>query len=233
MLDLIALLVSTSVQDERDVIRRLKRGDAKALEEAVEAYSAVIFRLIYRIVNDRGVAEDLLQETFIRLWERAHLLDEQAQSIGPWLVTIARHKAFDYAGSRNCRVQTRTRELNEDLGLSEPGTAADEVMAAETVRQVRNALARLSAQQKEVILLAYYEGLSQTEIAEQLRQPLGTVKSRARGALRNMRESMSEQLVGGVTGSFGGALPHGSVKNTVARPLAYARGSVSVCTVMS
>jgi RNA polymerase sigma-70 factor (ECF subfamily) len=196
MLDLIALLVSTSVCNEGDVIRRLKSGDPKALEEAVEAYSAIIFRLIYRIVNDRGVAEDLLQETFIRLWERAHLLDEEAASIVPWLVTIARHKAFDYAGSRNCKVQTRMRELSEGLGVSERGTAADEVMAAENVRLVRNALALLSAQQKEVILLAYYEGLSQTEIAEQLRQPLGTVKSRARGALRNLRESMSGQLVG-------------------------------------
>lgn len=179
--------------DESTLIRRLKDRDPAALTEIYDAYSALVFRLILRVVNDAGVAEDLMQEVFFRLWDRAHLIDGNAASLGPWLATVARHRAFDYATSPANRATNRTRDLEQCLHLAGTSRADQDLVTHETVKLLGEALAQLSTQQREVIQMAYFQGMTQTEIALKLRQPLGTVKSWARLGLQHLRNAMESR----------------------------------------
>src|SRR6266436_5402554 len=105
------LALAVRIEDEEDVIRRLKAGDSTALGELYDAFSSVVYRLIVRIVRDPGAAEELLQETFLKLWKRADLLDENAGSVGPWIVTIARNRALDYLDSTGNRIGAHVTQL--------------------------------------------------------------------------------------------------------------------------
>jgi RNA polymerase sigma-70 factor, ECF subfamily len=180
------LALAAYVENEEELLRRLKRGEAGALAELYDAYSTIVYRLIFRIVNDRGVAEELVQETFLKLWRRANLLDEGARSLGPWIVTIARNRALDYLDS------SRPRTLHlESLDHRKVFSAIDEVlMNSPQTRELRDAVGRLNSNQRGVIELAYYEGLSYSEVAIRLNQPLGTVKSWIRSALQALRQDL-------------------------------------------
>jgi RNA polymerase sigma-70 factor (ECF subfamily) len=145
------------------------------------------------MVQDRGTAEDLVQETFLRVWNRVGGFDAEHGAVGPWLLAVARNRAIDYLRYRGRRPEAAL-ELNE---RENPALFADfrsDPLRFDTVRQVKTALEKLPGPQREAIELAYFEGMSQTEIAERLRQPLGTVKSWMRRALLQMRE----ELGGGV-----------------------------------
>jgi RNA polymerase sigma-70 factor (ECF subfamily) len=186
---LLFLAVSAYVENEEELLRRLKQGEAGALAELYDAYSTVVYRLILRIVHDPGVAEELVQETFLKLWRRAILVDEGARSLGPWIVTIARNRALDYLDS------TRLRTLHlESLEHRKVFSAIDEVlMNSLQTRELREAVGRLNTNQRNVIELAYYEGLSYSEVAVRLSQPLGTVKSWARSALQALRQDLERR----------------------------------------
>jgi RNA polymerase sigma-70 factor (ECF subfamily) len=134
-----------------------------------------------------------VQETFLRVWNRVGGFDAEHGAVGPWLLAVARNRAIDYLRYRGRRPEAAL-ELNES---ENPALFADfrsDPLRFDTVRQVKTALEKLPGPQREAIELAYFEGMSQTEIAERLRQPLGTVKSWMRRALLQMRE----ELGGGV-----------------------------------
>ncbi len=143
----------------------------------------MVYRLILRIVRDTGLAEDLVQETFLRVWNRAATFDSQRGVLGPWLLTVARNRAIDHL-----RVQGHRTEISMALNETEhPSLFADfsaRAMNFDSARQVKRAMEGLSAQQRQAIELAYFEGMSQTEIAEHMGQPLGTVKTWMRRALQ-------------------------------------------------
>src|SRR5262249_1853082 len=147
----------------------------KALAEAYDAYGVLVYRVILRMVSDPGVAEELVQETFLRLWNRANLLDPKS-SLGPWIVTIARHRAIDYLRSTSGRIATHQSQLEpiEHRGVFTP---RQEHVGAPQMREIQQAVEKLNGNQRSAIELAYYQGLSHTEIAARLNQPLGTVKS--------------------------------------------------------
>jgi RNA polymerase sigma-70 factor (ECF subfamily) len=183
---LLFLALAAHVENEPALLQRLKKGETGALAELYDAYSTIVYRLILRIVRDPGAAEELVQETFLKLWRRANLLDEGARSLGPWIVTIARNRALDYLDS------TRLRTLHlESLGHRKVFAAIDEVlMKSPQVRELREAVGRLNPHQREAIELAYYEGFSYSEVAARLGQPLGTVKSWVRSALETLRHEL-------------------------------------------
>lgn len=186
------LAFAAHIENEEGLLRRLKDGDAEALAELYDAYCTIIYRLILRIVQDPGVAEELVQETFLKLWKRAHLLDKGASSIGPWIVTIARNRAIDYLRSTGSRLPSHSVSL-ESIGHRAVFAACDrELMNSPEVQQLREAVGKLNPNQRQVIELAYYEGLSHTEMAERLKQPLGTVKSWVRSALNVLRSDLKE-----------------------------------------
>jgi RNA polymerase sigma-70 factor (ECF subfamily) len=153
----------------------------------------MVFGLILRIVQDRGAAEDLVQETFLRVWSRVGGFDSEQGAVGPWLLAVARNRAIDYLRYRGRRPES-SLELNETENPKLFSDVQADPLRFDLVRQVKSALEKLTGQQREVIELAYFEGMSQTEIAEKMRQPLGTVKTWMRRALLQMRE----ELGGGV-----------------------------------
>jgi RNA polymerase sigma-70 factor (ECF subfamily) len=160
------------------LLRRLTTGDRKALGEFYDLYAGLVNGLALRILHDRGEAEDVVQEVFVQVWRQATRFDPRRGSPEAWLCTIARTRALD-------RLRRRTSR-REDASTAPPEAVAlprsDEALA------VRKALEGLSADQRRALELAYYEGLTQSEIAERLREPLGTIKTRIRTAMIRLRE---------------------------------------------
>jgi RNA polymerase sigma-70 factor (ECF subfamily) len=176
-----------------ELIERLQRHDPQALAELYDRYGRLAYSLILRVVRDTGVAEDLVQETFMRVWNRAQGLDAQKGSVGPWLLAVARNRAIDYLRSAGGR-ERNAMEFEES---DHPALYVDmeqDILSSDNARRVKTAVQRLTPHQREVIELAYFEGLSQTEMAERMGQPLGTVKTWVRAALKNLRDELGSAV---------------------------------------
>jgi len=172
-----------------DLVRRLQQRDPRALGELYDRYGRLAFSLILRVVRDAGIAEDLVQETFLRVWNRVGGFDAEKGAIGPWLLAVARNRAIDYLRSASGR-ERNSVELEETDHPSLFRDMESEIFASDQARRVKAALQKLSPQHRQVIELAYFEGLSQTEMAERIGQPLGTVKTWVRTALKNLRDDL-------------------------------------------
>jgi RNA polymerase sigma-70 factor (ECF subfamily) len=183
------LILAVLAMEDGNVVVRLQRREPQALAELYDRYGGMIYRLVLRMVRDTGIAEDLVQETFLRAWNRAAAFDAERGAVGPWLLAIARNRALDYLRAQS-RHGANAMELNEsELPARFLDFPAD-ALNFDLARQVKRALEQLSASQRVAIELAYFEGMSQTEIAERMGQPLGTVKTWMRRAMLQMRESM-------------------------------------------
>jgi RNA polymerase sigma-70 factor (ECF subfamily) len=160
------------------------------MADLYDRYGRLAYSLILRIVRDAALAEDLVQETFLRVWNRAQAFDEERGALGPWLLAVARNRAIDYLRSSDGRMARSAYELVE---MENPALFADlesRMVTSDQARLIRQALTKLNPSQRNVIELAYFEGLSQTEMAERMGQPLGTIKTWVRTALRNLREEL-------------------------------------------
>lgn len=172
-----------------ELIERLHRRDPQALADLYDRYGRIVYSLILRIVRDTGIAEDLVQETFLRVWNRAQGLDAQKGSIGPWLLAVARNRAIDYLRSAG----GRERNALEFEETDHPGLYIDmeqDILSSDSARRIKTAVGKLSPNQRQVIELAYFEGLSQTEMAQRMGQPLGTIKTWVRAALKSLRDEL-------------------------------------------
>ncbi|MCC7153625.1 MAG: sigma-70 family RNA polymerase sigma factor [Bryobacterales bacterium] len=180
-----------------DLVSRLKQRDPKAAADLYDRYGRVVFSLVARMVRDPAIAEDLVQETMLRVFNRLQFFDAERGSFGAWLLAVARNQAVDYlrsAGGKQRQSELFLEGIDDPSLFSDLGVGESEILRFENVRKVKEALARLTENQRMVIELAYFEGLSQTEMAERLQQPLGTVKTWVRSALRVMRESLTEAV---------------------------------------
>jgi len=189
MLLLPLLLAIEFGEDDADLARRLQRRDPQALADLYDRYGRLVYALILRVVRDGSIAEDLVQETFLRVWNRVQGFDAEKGGIGPWMLAVARNRAIDYLRSAAGRMRNAS-DLNE---TEHPALFSDmekQLLAADKVRRVKTALEKLSANQRTVIELAYFEGLSQAEMAERMNQPLGTVKTWVRAALKMLRDEL-------------------------------------------
>jgi len=173
-----------------DLLHAVARGDETALGACYDRYRLILFGLILRILHDREEAEDVLQEAFLQVWRRAGDFDEARGRAFTWLVTIARSRALDRLRSAGSR--TRLAEEAAQAPRDEVGDAALDALKSEQGTIVRNALAELPEEQRRTLLLAYFEGLTQTEIAARLGDPLGTVKTRMRSGLIKLRELLGQ-----------------------------------------
>ncbi len=180
---------------DEHLVRRLQSRDPQAMADVYDRFGKLVYALIFRVVRNSAAAEDLTQETFIRLWNRVHAFDAAKGALGPWLLTIARNRAIDYLRS----VEGRSRESAVELQrLEQPEMFNDferDILNIDRVRLLKDAFAKLTPNQKLVIELAYYEGMSQSEMAERLRQPLGTIKTWMRTALKTLRAELDEAAI--------------------------------------
>ncbi len=183
------MLDLSPIADDQLVLR-IASGNAAALEELYDRYVRQCFGLALRILNDAALAEEVVQETFLKLWTRPESYSAERGKFVSWLLSLVHHRCID-----ELRRRSHTEvplENSESTGVLD--TAADpdpdpgdQVWMAEQQRAVRDALEQLPASQRQVIELAYFGGLSQSQIAERLGQPLGTVKTRVRMGLQSMR----------------------------------------------
>ncbi len=174
----------TDTSHSAALLKRIGDGDAQALAELYDRHAGLVNGLVLRIVRERSDAEDIVQEVFVQAWRQAARFDAGRGTPEAWLCTIARSRALDRLRRRAAR--------REDLADDTPGRESARVAApqAELALAVRQALLSLAPEQRNALELAYYEGLSQSEIAARLGQPLGTVKTRIRTAMTRLRSRL-------------------------------------------
>lgn len=191
-LALALLQVALRFKDDAALARRLQAREAGAMRELYDRYGRLIYSLIQRMVRNSAAAEDLVQETFLRIWNRIPAFDPERGALGPWVMAVARNRAIDYLRSADGRISAGSLDLDR---LEHPGQFCDfedRALTLDRARLLRDAFEKLTPNQKTVIELAYYEGLSQAEMAERMQQPLGTVKTWVRSALKILREQLAE-----------------------------------------
>jgi RNA polymerase sigma factor (sigma-70 family) len=165
---------------EAELVERLRRQEEKALSLLYDHYSAALYGVVLRIVKKEADAEEVMQEVFLRIWSSIEQYDAEKGKLFTWMINIARHAAIDKIRSKQYRVGTKTSPLD-----SSPvnNLASDYEIKPEHVG-LREVVAKLSPDQRQVIDLMYFDGYTQSEIAEELAIPLGTVKTRARAAIK-------------------------------------------------
>ena len=187
-----AFQLAVRLGDESGLAERLRSRDPKVIGEIYDRYGRLVYSLIHRIVRDTGVAEDLTQETFLRIWNRAQAFDVEKGALGPWIITVARNRAIDYLRSSAGQNAARSLELVDIEHPSRFRGFDEAALSLDRARRLKEAFEKLTPNQKMVIELAYYEGLSQSEMAERMQQPLGTVKTWVRGALKTLRDQLGQ-----------------------------------------
>ena len=174
------------------LLKAVARGDESALASLYDRYSLILFGLLTRILNSRAEAEDVLQEVFLQVWRRAGDFDERRGRPFTWLVTLARSRGIDrlrLLASRERVVTAAAQEVRE-----ETSDAVKDTLQAEQREIIKRALAKLTEEQRQVLLLAYLDGMTQSEIASKLNSPLGTIKTRMRSGMIKLRELLGEEM---------------------------------------
>ena len=178
---------------DSELLHAVARGDEAALASLYDRYRLILFGLILRILHSRPEAEDILQDVFIQVWKTAANFDESRGRPFTWLVTLARSRAIDRLRALGSRQRVADEAMQEAAPESVSDSEAD-ALQSEQREVVRDALRELPSEQREALVLAYFEGLTQTEIAARLNAPLGTVKTRMRSGMIKLRELLGEKM---------------------------------------
>jgi len=183
-----------SPSDIAELLKRISEKDPQGLKELHQAVSGVMLGIIASILKDQHEAEDTLQEVFLRIWRKADRYLPDRGSPMSWIITIARNAAYDRYRQRS-RHQAAQKKVTEDLQdslSSAPAAASHELLKAELCDQIQKALQTLSRDQREAIELAFFSGHTQTEVAERLAIPLGTVKARIRRGMKSLKPLLTQ-----------------------------------------
>jgi len=179
--------MTASLENPLQLVRDIGRGDRAAFGSFYDRFAPLVFSFAMRLVQERSTAEDLLQEVFLQIWREAEKYSPERGTPEAWIITITRSRAIDKLRSIRRRDKSFVpmeapsgKEYDREV---ESGAAASEVRI-----MVNSALAQLPESQRKVMELAYFDGLTQSEIADRLKEPLGTVKTRMRAALGRLRE---------------------------------------------
>ncbi len=178
-------------QDDSFLLAQVEKRDPDALQALYRKYSNRVFSLIYRIVENRSAAEELLQDTFYRLWERPHFYSAEKGTLVSWLLTVGRNIALDHKRKESRRAAHHVITPGDGEGfdmenLPEIGALTDPDLS----RSIRQAMESLPPAQKSTLEMAYFEGLTHQELAERTGESLGTVKTRIRLGISKLREAL-------------------------------------------
>ncbi|MDW8148547.1 MAG: sigma-70 family RNA polymerase sigma factor [Roseiflexaceae bacterium] len=192
-------MANSSALDDEVLIARIARRDSSALEQLYDRYARIVYATALRILSNTELAEDIVQETFWRVWRRSTSFTVGRGQVAGWIFGIAHNLCIDELRRQRSRPVTVQSEQDEQTILEQPDLQGDVVNAAierERRRIILQALAQIPPEQREVLELAYFGGLSQSEIAQRLNSPIGTVKTRTRLALQKMRDLLHNQKIG-------------------------------------
>lgn len=183
-----------SAETDPELVARIAVGDSAALGELHDRHAGMLLAMVRRILADRSDAEEIVQEVFLQAWHQAARYDPRRSAVSTWLVLIARSRAIDRLRTR--RVVARTLDSFQQE-KPERHTSPDEGSAVQRAQQrvrVREVLGSLPAEQRQVLELAFYGDLSQSEIAERTGTPLGTVKTRTLLAMKKLRQALNDEI---------------------------------------
>ena len=187
-------LADLEALNDQDLVRLVAQRSRQALEVLYARYSAPVYSLAVHMLRDSGAAEEVTQDAFFNLWRRASSFRPERGKVTAWLFSIAHHRVIDEVRRRRWREQTQVFH-DVDL-LNQPADdTGDPVMYAMLQMKrgiLKEALDTLRPEQREIVVLAYYGGLTHSEISQRLAQPLGTVKTRMRLALKKLREALGQ-----------------------------------------
>jgi len=169
------------VAEDMRLVARLRAGDQQAMSELYDRYARVVYAVALRVLQEATAAEDVLQDIFLQLWRNPDAFDASRGSLAAWLAVISRHRAID-------RLRKRRPELDiEECVITGGPDLGDETERNLVVEKVRSVLAEMNPDQRRALELAYFQGLTHTEIAEKTGEPLGTIKTRIRTGLQLLR----------------------------------------------
>jgi len=191
------LIFRISIEEERErllspqgqgvpdlaIVTGLKTGDQGAMAELYDRYSSVVYAVALRVLGDTGAAENVLQEVFLQLWRNPGAFDAARGSLGSWLAVITRNRAIDSLRKR------RPETDIEDVVLAVAPDFAGEADRARVAEKVRNVIGSMAPAQRGAMEMAYWEGMSHSEIADKTGEPLGTIKTRIRAGLIALRKA--------------------------------------------
>ena len=186
-----------SALSDAELIGRVAESDPRALEVLYDRYNRVVYSFALRIVSDPQIAEELLQEVFFRAWQQGKAFRESRGAFVTWLLSITHNMAIDEVRKRRRRPQKADSEEPETVLAGVPDSSQDveaEVWLSSLRTTIEAALTQLPPAQRDAIELAYFQGLTQREIAERLGEPLGTIKTRMRLGIQKLREQLGDQL---------------------------------------
>ena len=172
-----------SSQDDGTLLALVKRGDEYAMASLFDRYSKVVYSVALRVLRDPASAEDILQEVFMQLWRSPDSFIATRGSLGGWLAVVSRNRSIDAL-----RRKKPVEPINE-LSLAGPYNLANEAERNNLMERARSVIIKLPAEQRKTLEMAFYDGLTHSEIAEMTGDPLGTVKTRIRSALTTLRKA--------------------------------------------
>lgn len=176
---------------DEDLAARVARGDAGAFEALFARYGDLVYSVAYRVLADRHAAEDIAQEVFLKFWRRPSLFDSSRGRFATWLISVTRNRAIDEHRARRRLGRDEPGGATEaDPPSAQAGDPGSLAVLAREREAVREALSSLPPEQRLAIELAYFGGLTQSEVAERLSLPLGTVKTRIRLGMRKLRAAL-------------------------------------------
>ena len=179
----------------------MRAGDHDGLARLYDRHATAVYSLALRIVGRVEDAEDVTQQVFTQAWRSAARYDATRGAVGAWLIVMTRTRALDLLRARAGSTDRYTTDVSDDV-IADPGPSVECILASrQQVERARSVVATLPDEQRVALELAYYDGLSQSEIAERTATPLGTVKSRVRSALTTLRTALAS------TGAVGGGQP--------------------------
>lgn len=181
--------------DDAALITLIAQAQTDALEQLYDRYNRLIFSVAIAIVGDHAVAEEVTLDVFVQVWRRADTYRPEQATVRTWLVAITRHHAIDLLRMQKSRAEASTVDWDE-ISASEgpaPHTLEEGVQLSMQREHVRNKMAELPAEQREALVLAYFKGYTHSQIAQALRQPLGTIKTRIRLGMQKLKKLLEEE----------------------------------------